>query len=98
MQFGNLLFDESLFNSRLCFSPLVKALKKNIAEGNPGMKKLYGHVVQEFESYRGLEGFFQRHAAVDQHAAHRGQVGHGEDEHRCVFTLQTPGCICFAPI
>ena len=46
MQFGNLLFDESLFNSRLCFSPLVKALKKNI-----GMKKLYGHVVQEFESY-----------------------------------------------
>lgn len=51
MQFGNLLFDESLFNSRLCFSPLVKALKKNIAEGNPGMKKLYGHVVQEFESY-----------------------------------------------
>ncbi len=51
MQFGTLLFDESMFNSRLSFYPLVKALKKNIAEGNPGMKKLYGRVVEEFESH-----------------------------------------------
>ncbi len=51
MQDGVLLFDESLFNSNLSFQPLVNALKKNIAEGNPGMKKLYGHVVEEFESY-----------------------------------------------
>ena len=51
MQDGALLFNESLFNSYLSFQPLVKALKKNIAEGNPGMKKLYGKVVEEFESH-----------------------------------------------
>ncbi len=51
MQDGALHFDESLFNSYLSFQPLVKALKKNIAEGNPGMKKLYGSVVEEFESH-----------------------------------------------
>lgn len=51
MQENVLLFDESLFNSRLSFYPLVKALKKNIDEGNPGMKKLYGNVVKEFESH-----------------------------------------------
>lgn len=49
MQDGPFLFDESLLNSHLSFCPLVKALKKNIAEGNPGMKKLYGRVVEEFE-------------------------------------------------
>jgi hypothetical protein len=46
-----LIFDESLFNSNLSFYPLVMALKKNIDEGNPGMKKLYGNVVKEFESH-----------------------------------------------
>ena len=51
MQDGALLFNESLFNSYLSFRPLVMALKKNIAEGNPGMKKLYGQVVEEFESH-----------------------------------------------
>ena len=51
MQDGTILFDEALLNSHLSFSPLVKALKKNIAEGNPGMKKLYGRVVEEFESH-----------------------------------------------
>lgn len=49
MQDGALLFNESLFNSYLSFQPLVTALKNNIAEGNPGMKKLYGKVVEEFE-------------------------------------------------
>lgn len=44
-------FDESKFNSRLSFRPLVTALKKNIAEGNPGMKKLYGQVVEEFDRH-----------------------------------------------
>ena len=51
MQDGSFIFDESLLISHLSFSPLVKALKKNIAEGNPGMKKLYGRVVEEFESH-----------------------------------------------
>jgi hypothetical protein len=43
--------NEFHFNSHLSFRPLVEALKKNIAEGNPGMKKLYGQVVQEFEQH-----------------------------------------------
>lgn len=51
MQGGAIRYDESLFNSRLSFRPLVKALKKNIAGGNTGMQKLYGQVVQQFESH-----------------------------------------------
>jgi hypothetical protein len=51
MQDGVLHYDESLLISTLSFAPLVKALKKNIEEGSPGMKKLYGQVVQEFESH-----------------------------------------------
>jgi hypothetical protein len=51
MQEGALHFSESLFNSHLSFRPLVNALKKNITEGNPGMQKLYGDVVIEFESH-----------------------------------------------
>ena len=43
--------NESLFNSYLSFKPLVIALKKNIAEGNPGMKKLYGQVVAEIDTH-----------------------------------------------
>jgi hypothetical protein len=39
------------YNSHLSFRPLLMFLKKNIAEGNPGMQKLYGQVVDEFESY-----------------------------------------------
>lgn len=51
MQDGALHFSEFLFNSQLSFRPLVNALKKNIKEGNPGMQKLYGKVVIEFESH-----------------------------------------------
>jgi hypothetical protein len=39
------------YNSHLSFRPLLMFLKKNIAEGNPGMQKLYGQVVDEIESY-----------------------------------------------
>jgi hypothetical protein len=39
------------YNSHISFRPLLMFLKKNIAEGNPGMQKLYGQVVDEFESY-----------------------------------------------
>ncbi len=56
MQEGALDFSESLFNSHLSFRPLVNALKKNITEGNPGMQKLYGKVVLEFESHPELMG------------------------------------------
>ncbi len=51
MQDGNLLYDEHAFNSYLSFKPLVEALKKNIREGNPGMQKLYGQVVAQFQSH-----------------------------------------------
>src|SRR5688572_3686439 len=51
MQTGNLQISESSFNSFLSFRPLVEALKKNIADGNPGMQRLYGRVVQEVESH-----------------------------------------------
>lgn len=51
MSGGAFTIDESLFNSRLSFRPLVMALKKNIAEGNPGMQKLYGQVVEAFEHH-----------------------------------------------
>lgn len=43
-------FDNSLFNSRLSFLPLVSALKRNIEEGKAGSQKLYGTVVESFES------------------------------------------------
>jgi hypothetical protein len=51
MQTGTVQINESAFNSHLSFKPLVEALKKNIAGGNPGMKKLYGSVVEEIESH-----------------------------------------------
>lgn len=43
--------DDSLFNSFLSFKPLVAALKKNVAEGNPGMQKLYGQVASAMEQH-----------------------------------------------
>jgi len=51
MQDGVLQVDEHAFNSYLSFKPLVESLKKNIREGNPGMQKLYGQVVAQFESH-----------------------------------------------
>jgi hypothetical protein len=50
MEPGILQFDESSINSHLSFWPLLEALKKNLAGGNPGMQKLYGRVVAEMES------------------------------------------------
>lgn len=51
MQNGELKINESSFNSYLSFRPLVEALKKNIAAGNPGMQRLYGGVLKEFEAH-----------------------------------------------
>ena len=55
------------FNSLLSFRPLVTALKKNIEEGNTGMKKLYGHVVNELEAYPELMGTIHDLALLDPH-------------------------------
>lgn len=54
MQEETLPTNGPVFNSFLSFKPLVEALKKNIKEGNPGMLKLYGQVVREFESHPDL--------------------------------------------
>ncbi len=56
MQDGTIHISAPVFNCHLSFRPLVNALKKNIAEGNPGMLKLYGNVVKEFESHPELMG------------------------------------------
>jgi len=67
MQDGTLPLNESLFNSHLSFKPLMAALKKNIAEGNPGMKKLYGQVVVEFESHPELMNTITDLAVLQPH-------------------------------
>ena len=68
MQDGALHFDESLFNSHLSFCPLVAALKKSITEGNPGMQKLYGGVVTEFESHPELLGTITDLSIIESHS------------------------------
>lgn len=55
------------FNSLLSFRPLVAALKKNIEEGNTGMKKLYGHVVRELESHPELMTTVHDLSLLDPH-------------------------------
>ncbi len=37
-------------NNHLSFGPLVNSLRKNIQDGNPGMKKMYGRVLSEMEA------------------------------------------------
>jgi hypothetical protein len=68
MQDKALHFSESLFNSHLSFRPLVNALKKNITEGNPGMQKLYGDVVKEFESQPELAGTITDLSVIRPHS------------------------------
>lgn len=46
---NNMIHDESLFNSRLSFQPLLNILKKNISEGKPGAQKLYGDLIEKIE-------------------------------------------------
>ena len=68
MQNGPSSISNISFNSRLCFKPLVMALKKNIAEGNPGMKKLYGQVVTQFEAHPELLNCFADTSTVKHHS------------------------------
>lgn len=68
MQNGSINMTTVTFNSRLCFKPLVMSLKKNIAEGNPGMKKLYGQVVEQFESHPALLNTITDTTTVKQHS------------------------------
>ena len=60
--------NDNQFNSRLCFKPLVMMLKKNIAEGHAGLKKLYGQVVAQFESHPELLDTISDNKIVEQHS------------------------------
>ncbi len=59
---------EILFNSYLSFRPLVESLKHNIEHGNPGLRKLYGQVVQQFEQHPELLETITDFSVVDKHA------------------------------
>src|SRR5687767_11094755 len=67
MEPANMQFDESRINSRLSFRPLVNALKKNIGEGNPGVKKLYGNVVDAFEAHPELMNHIEDISKLNPH-------------------------------
>jgi hypothetical protein len=67
MQDGVLQYSETLFNSHLSFRPLVDLLKKNIDEGNPGLKILYGDVVKEIESFPELMGTITDLSILEKH-------------------------------
>lgn len=59
---------ELIFNSYLSFRPLLEALKKNIEHGNPGLKKLYGQVVKQFEQHPELLDTISDFSVVDKHS------------------------------
>jgi hypothetical protein len=54
METGSYQSTDSDINSLISFRPLVEALKKNIAQGNPAEQKLYGPVITAFESHEEL--------------------------------------------
>ncbi len=60
--------DGSSIHSYLSFRPLLAVLKKNIAEGHPGMQKLYGEVVQAFESHPELLETITDLSVLQQHS------------------------------
>jgi hypothetical protein len=68
MQDGTLLKKNFSFNSFLSFEPLVTALKKNIAEGNPGMQKLYGQIIQQFEMHPELMKTITELSVIESHS------------------------------
>ena len=62
------LYEEYVFNSRLSFQPLIKHLKKTIAEGKPGAQKLYGDIIEKFESVPELLQPFSDLSLLQPHA------------------------------
>ena len=61
-------FDDSVFNSRLSFLPLINALKKTIAEGKPGSQKLYGELIDRFESIPELLEPVEDNSLLEKHS------------------------------
>lgn len=68
MQDGVLHKANSSLKSSLSFRPLAAALKKNIAEGNPGMQRLYGQVVLDLEQHPELMGTITDLSVITPHA------------------------------
>ena len=60
-------FDNSVFNSRLSFLPLIASLKKAIAEGKPGSQKLYGGLIESFEAIPELLQPIEETSLLEKH-------------------------------
>jgi len=50
------VFDDSIYNSKFSLQPLYEAMKKNISQGNPGAKSLYGDIIDKIEAHPELLG------------------------------------------
>ena len=59
--------DHSIFNSRICFQPLITSLKKT-AEDNPGAQKLYSGLIKSFESLPELLEPIEDMAILEKHS------------------------------
>src|SRR5215470_13229623 len=63
-----LAYDDSIFNSRLSFQPLLNVLRKNINEGKPGAQRLYGDVISKIEATPELLTSFSDFSSTEPHA------------------------------
>jgi len=62
-----LTYDDSIFNSRLSFQPLLNVLRKNINEGKPGAQRLYGDVISKIEATPELLTSFSDFSSTEPH-------------------------------
>ena len=62
-----LTYDDSIFNSRLSFQPLLNVLRKNINEGKPGAQKLYGDLISKMEATPELLKSFSDFSSTEPH-------------------------------
>ena len=64
----SLSIDDSMFKSSLSFGPLLKSIKKTIAESNPGSQRLYGDLIAEIESHPELLKPIDDYDSLKSHA------------------------------
>ena len=62
-----LTYDDSIFNSRLSFQPLLNVLRKNINDGKPGAQKLYGDLITKMEATPELLKSFNDFSSTEPH-------------------------------
>src|SRR5436190_5455953 len=63
-----LTYDDSIFNSRLSFQPLLNVLRKNINDGKPGAQKLYGDLITKMEATPELLKSFNDFSSTEPHS------------------------------